>query len=68
MEYQPPTDFIVVEHRIILNGQEIYKGEDWGKAQQLFIKHVQSLDLDPVRHEVTKRAVPYYPWGNQPEK
>jgi hypothetical protein len=63
MEYQPVTDFIRVEHRIILNGQEIYKGEDWGKAQQLFMKHVQSLDLDPVRHEVTKRAVPYSPLG-----
>jgi hypothetical protein len=68
MEYKPPTPFIIVEHRIILNGQEIYKGEDWGEAQKLFIKHVQSIDLDPVRHEVTKRLMPYYPWGDQPDK
>jgi hypothetical protein len=56
---EPQSGFIVTVHIITVDGQEIYKGEDWGKAQALFINHVQLLDTRDVLHHVKKRVVPY---------
>jgi hypothetical protein len=55
----PMSGFLVVEHTILVGGQVIYKGNDWHKATQIFIMHVQSLSTDSVRHEVNKRLIAY---------
>jgi hypothetical protein len=66
--------FIVTVHIIIVDGQEVYNGEDWGKAQQLFINHVHELATREIYHRVTKRVVPYgdplsaTDWGDRRRK
>ena len=50
----------MIRHTIKVNGQVVYVGEDWAKAQRIFIRHVQSLDLVLVKHIVQKQAVPVY--------
>jgi hypothetical protein len=54
------SDLLFVRHTITVDGQVIYAGEDWAKAQRLFIWHVQSLALVQVKHIVQKQAVPVY--------
>jgi hypothetical protein len=58
-DHKPISGFIVTVHTIFVDGQEIYKGEDWHKAQALFIRHVQSLEIMHIRHEVNKRVAHY---------
>ena len=53
-------DLLLVRHTIIVNGQVVYVGEDWAKAQRIFIWQVQSLALVQVKHIVQKQAVPVY--------
>lgn len=54
------SDLLFVRHTIKVNDRVIYAGEDWAKAQRLFIWHVQNLALVQVRHIVQKQAVPVY--------
>jgi hypothetical protein len=54
------TDLLLVRHAVTVNGQVVYVGDNWAKAQQLFIWHVQSLNLDQIKHIVQKQAVPVY--------
>jgi hypothetical protein len=66
--------FIVTVHIVTVDGQVVYKGEDSGKAQQLFIKNMQGLDTREVLHRVTKREVAYGDpismtnWGDRKRK
>jgi hypothetical protein len=54
------VSLLLVRHTIKVNGQVVYTGEDWVKAQKLFIRQVQSLDLAQIKHIVQKQAVPVY--------
>ena len=54
------NDLLLVRHTIVVNGRVVYVGEDWAKAQQIFIWQVQSLALVQVKHIVQKQAVPVY--------
>lgn len=66
--------FIVTIHTVFVDGQEVYKGEDWGKAQEYFIRNVHALYTKEVKHHVTKRVVPYGDpismtnWGDRKRK
>jgi hypothetical protein len=51
---------LFVRHTIKVNEQVVYVGEDWAKAQMIFIRQVQSLDLLQVSHVVQKQAVAVY--------
>ena len=53
------TGFLIARHKIIVDGQVIYTGEDWTKADSLFTKHVQRLDVMQVIHQVDKSVVSY---------
>ena len=51
---------LLFRHRVIVDSQEVYVGEDWGKANQIFISNAQRLDVRLVKHIVQKQAVPVY--------
>ena len=53
-------DLLLVRHTIQVDDQVVYAGDDWAKAQQIFIWHVQSLNLVQVKHIAQKQAVPVY--------
>jgi hypothetical protein len=53
------SGFLIARHQIIVDGQIIYTGEDWDKADNLFTKHVQRLDVRQVIHQVDKSVVSY---------
>lgn len=60
MREPDPSDMLLVRHTIKVNGQVVYAGEDWTKAQTIFVQHVQNLDLVHVEHIAQKQAVPLY--------
>jgi hypothetical protein len=53
-------DLLLLRHTVIVNGQVVYVGEDWARAQQIFVWQVQSLALVQVKHIVQKQSVPVY--------
>ena len=53
------SGFLLARHQIIVDGQIIYAGEDWHKADSLFTRHVQRLDVTQVIHQVDKSIVSY---------
>jgi hypothetical protein len=52
--------FLLIRHQIIVDGQTIYSGEDWSRADSLFTRHVQRLDVTQVIHQVDKAVVAYH--------
>jgi hypothetical protein len=51
--------WVLVEHRVIVDGQEIYRGDELHIASQLFIQHVHDPRFMEVSHEVHKQIIPY---------
>jgi hypothetical protein len=55
-------NLLVKRHIIIVDGDIKYQGEDWHKAQQLFMRYVQDLQTTQVIHQVDKAYfLPDYP-------
>lgn len=57
------SEFVLATHVVIVDGQEVYKGDDAGKAQQLFLKHMHDPACMHVYHEVRKSIVPFNAYG-----
>jgi hypothetical protein len=52
--------FLVFEYVVSFNGQELYRGYDAVKADQIFTRNAQSLDLGQVIQYANKRVLPYH--------
>ena len=57
------SELVYATHIVIVDGLQVYQGEDAGKAQQLFIQHMQDPAFMHVYHEVRKSIVPFTTYG-----
>jgi hypothetical protein len=47
-------------HRVIVDDETIYEGDNWREAANIFLRNAQRLDISYIIHRIEKQYVPLY--------
>ena len=57
-------EIILTVHRVTVDEQVVYEGEEWGKAHRIFMRHAMNVTNQRVSHEIYRKYVPRYGGDN----